>query len=175
MTDQDRLTVLFEHVGYKALSGPSATRTRRIDDAAVTESDDDVHTWFGLSYANYAVLPRTLLQSMPPHWQRHFVACMRELDDAFAHIERAPGYEVKPCNWQAPEDIDDETLRRLGFECQDNGTSTTYYDRDGNKVESWQQCVPVPVTEPVPHYNRGRARVEPYERVDVPARQVVDR
>jgi len=25
----------------------------------------DIHTWFGLTYANYLVLPRTLLQSMP--------------------------------------------------------------------------------------------------------------
>src|SRR5688572_2062061 len=28
----------------------------------------DIHSWFGLSYANYFVAPRSLLQSMPEAW-----------------------------------------------------------------------------------------------------------
>ncbi|EFC79182.1 hypothetical protein FrEUN1fDRAFT_7713, partial [Parafrankia sp. EUN1f] len=34
---------------------------------------DTIHTWFGLSYSNYLVLPRSLLQSMPDRWQEPFV------------------------------------------------------------------------------------------------------
>lgn len=48
-----------------------------------------VHGWFGLTYANYLVLPRTLLQSMPDEWQGRFVACLEELDAAFAHLDHA--------------------------------------------------------------------------------------
>lgn len=120
--------------------------------------DASVHGWFGLSYANYAVQPRTLLQSMPAEWQRRFVACLQELDDAFEHVEQAPGYEVTPCRWEAPEDVADDVLVRLGFGFQ-GGDNRTYYDRDGSEVEDWQEVVPVPVRDPVPHYNRGRTRV----------------
>ena len=37
--------------------------------------DDDpepVHTFFGLSYASYYVINRTVLQSMPVEWQRQW-------------------------------------------------------------------------------------------------------
>ena len=43
-----------------------------------TESDQDVHTFFGLSYANFLVLPRSLLQSMPLEWQERFTAMVEE-------------------------------------------------------------------------------------------------
>ena len=55
----------------------------------------DVHTWFGLTYSNYLVLPRTLMQSMPAHWQRHMVNALRALEDAYRHIDHAPSYLVR--------------------------------------------------------------------------------
>lgn len=45
-----------------------------------TCEDDAIHGWFGLSYASYLVLQRTVLQSMPQEWQRKFVALLEELD-----------------------------------------------------------------------------------------------
>jgi hypothetical protein len=45
----------------------------------------DVHAYMGLSYANYLVLHRSVLQSMPDDWQRAFVALLEEADQA---IER---------------------------------------------------------------------------------------
>jgi hypothetical protein len=44
--------------------------------------DADVHGWFELSYAKYLTIPRSILQSMPVEWQKRFVACLQELDDA---------------------------------------------------------------------------------------------
>lgn len=38
-----------------------------------------LHAWFGLSYSNYLVLPRSLMQGMPSGWQRRMV---RLLDEA---------------------------------------------------------------------------------------------
>ncbi|MGW1870954.1 hypothetical protein ACWCPS_36115 [Streptomyces mauvecolor] len=87
------------------------------DAAALAEHPRDVHTYMGLSYANYLVLPRTLLQSMPGPWQTQFVALLEELTDAFAHVPQAEAYDVTP------------------------GTEAGI--------------------DPVPHYNRGRTRIEP--------------
>jgi hypothetical protein len=42
---------------------------------------DPIHHWFGLSYANYLVIPRTLLQSLSREAQ---IALCRALDMAYA-------------------------------------------------------------------------------------------
>lgn len=43
----------------------------------------DVHTWFSLTYANYLVWPRSLMQSMPDEWQHRFTALAREIESAY--------------------------------------------------------------------------------------------
>src|SRR5215471_7276192 len=78
----------------------------------------DVHMWFGLTYANYLVLHRSLLQSMPEEWQHRFVECLREMEQAFWHVEKADDYWVRA------------------------------KDSSGRFI-----------TDPVPHYNRGRTKV----------------
>lgn len=59
--------------------------------------DGAIHDWFGLTYANYLVLHRTVLQSMPGAWQEEFVALLRELDAAVerANVPQVPGYRVQ--------------------------------------------------------------------------------
>jgi len=42
---------------------------------------DQVHNWFGLSYASYLVLPRAILQHMPDEWQTRLVQLLGELED----------------------------------------------------------------------------------------------
>lgn len=42
--------------------------------------DRPIHEFFGLSYAQFLVLSRTVLQSMPLDWQKRFVKCLMELD-----------------------------------------------------------------------------------------------
>ena len=53
--------------------------------------EEPVHGYFELSYAHYLVVPRTALQSMPVEWQRRFISCMEELDEA---IDWKQSYEV---------------------------------------------------------------------------------
>jgi hypothetical protein len=53
----------------------------------------DVHAWFGLTYANYLVMPRSVLQSMPEEWQHRFTALMGEVHEAFGHLDW-PEYAV---------------------------------------------------------------------------------
>jgi len=58
----------------------------------------DIHGWFGLTYANYLVLPRTVLQSMPIEWQKKFVKLLEEADDACerAKVPTPRSYRVQP-------------------------------------------------------------------------------
>jgi hypothetical protein len=60
------------------------------------ELDDriDIDLFFSLSYANYLVLHRSLLQSMPKEWQYEFVALVQQMDHHFRDVEQAPGYKV---------------------------------------------------------------------------------
>lgn len=53
-----------------------------------------IHGWFGLTYANYLCLPRSVLQSMPEEWQHRFVTCLEELDWAFGHLDWPGAYRV---------------------------------------------------------------------------------
>ena len=64
-------------------------------EAGMTETEvDAIHTHFSLSYANYLVLPRTLLQSMPDAWQTRFVRMLDQLESAFQHVEMPEAYKV---------------------------------------------------------------------------------
>ncbi len=53
-------------------------RGARASHVVTSPSIEPVHGWFGLTYANYLVLPRTVLQSMPPEWQEKFVKLLEE-------------------------------------------------------------------------------------------------
>lgn len=63
----------------------------------VIEERDSVHGYFGLTYANFAVYPRALLQSMPDDWQDKFVEVMREYHDHWRDLpdDFEPGYRVQ--------------------------------------------------------------------------------
>jgi hypothetical protein len=65
---------------------PTAAEAERLD--------GPVHLWFGLTYSNYLVLPRTLLQSMPVEWQTAFTDLLDELTVAFAHVDQTEFYDV---------------------------------------------------------------------------------
>lgn len=45
--------------------------------------DQDVHEAFGLSYASYLVVPRTLLEEMPAVWQHALTGLLEEFNAAF--------------------------------------------------------------------------------------------
>jgi hypothetical protein len=116
-----------------------------------------VHLWFELSYSNYQVLPRVLMQSMPLEWQERMVTCLQEMREAFRHVEQAPGYKVEPVDWQYPEDLGTSQREARGI-AYDEKTGE-YFDDVGNVLQGCS--VPVPAREPLPHYRRGY--VEPRE------------
>lgn len=144
----------------------TATPTRKVDhdaergDILPAPTSEAIHEHFGLSYANYLVLPRTLLQSMPDEWQERFVTCLDELSGAFSYVKQAETYEVTPGREVEVESLTAAEQRQLGIIIDHDGDDLAYYNRDGNQLEGWERVV-VPDIDPVPYYNRGRTYIEP--------------
>jgi hypothetical protein len=143
---------------------------------------ETVHAWFGLSYSNYLVLPRTLLQSMPDEWQHRFVACLNELQDAFSHVEQAHGYKVQPAVEREVSDLSDDELKQIGYSKSDDCDcyafvddpsgetvhipavcphEVTYYDDNAGEVSHDHRVMWPTGHDPVPHYQRGRTYIAP--------------
>lgn len=57
--------------------------------------DGPVNAWFGLTYANYLVIPRSLLQGMPMAWQNRFVQCLNEMGSTYDSNQIEDDYMVK--------------------------------------------------------------------------------
>lgn len=142
---------------------------------------DTIHTHFGLSYANYLVLPRTLLQSMDDAWQIKFVTLLDQLAEAFQHVPQAEAYKVEAATEHIVSEMGFDLLEEAGIEehwydepvpedlspfdlaewkAEHEKGEPTYYDRDGNEVDPHSRVL-LPATDPVPHYSRGRTRIAP--------------
>lgn len=133
-----------------------------------TDGREPIHQFFGLSYSNYLVLHRTLMQSMPADWQRRAVAVFNELHEAYQHIEHPEAFIVTAAKECTYSDLSEADMRTLGVtlsdasdgDGEDADLPDVFYDRDGNEHEIYDPVL-VPAADPVPHYNRGRTRVAP--------------
>ena len=56
---------------------------------------EPIHTWFGLTYSSYFVLPRSVLQSAERAWQERFIALMEELRETHGHHVEDDNYTVQ--------------------------------------------------------------------------------
>lgn len=57
--------------------------------------NEPIHEYFSLTYANYLVIPRLVLQSMPDDWQEKFVELLDQIPETIDEvIEPAGGYDV---------------------------------------------------------------------------------
>lgn len=152
------------------------------DSGASVVETEAIHLHFGLSYANYLVLPRTLLQSMDDRWQTEFVALLDQLCEAFRHVPQADAYKVEAAEEHTVSEMSPNQLKQAGItedwyggEIPPDGLapddlaewqnlheqlSPDYYDADGDELDEHGRVL-IPVADPVPHYNRGRTRIEP--------------
>lgn len=144
-------------------------------------TDGPIHGYFGLSYSTHKVIPRTLAQSMPIESQERLVACLRELDDAFAHVEQPEGYIVQAATGHHElMELTDEQRTALGYseawyddeeptglepaalaEWQDEHElpdAPVYHDANGNEV-GYSHFVQLRCDDPLPHYRH--AYIEP--------------
>lgn len=124
-----------------------------------------VHTYFGLSYANYHVMHRTLMQSMPLEWQERMVGLLNEYDAAFDHVEKPDCFNVEAAEERCVDELSEAELRMIGcsredFEDEnDDGFFFAVYDKSGSEIEPGSR-VTFPVYDPVPHYKRGYVEPE---------------
>lgn len=95
-------------------------------------SDESIHNWFELSYAQYLTIPRSVLQSMPEEWQARFVQCLKELDESIDWRPAKGYYRVELCELNEVWDEDQECY-----------------------VQEWGQIL----KDPFMDYERGRRRV----------------
>lgn len=58
------------------------------------DNPEAIHLWFSLSYSNYLVLPRSVLQSMPPEWQQQFCTLLDQLREEFGELPWPHSYMV---------------------------------------------------------------------------------
>jgi hypothetical protein len=65
------------------------------DEERMSEWETPVHDWFGLTYASYLVLPRSVMQSMPVEWQRRMVALLEEADEQLGRHYGENEYDVR--------------------------------------------------------------------------------
>lgn len=143
-------------------------------------TDGPIHGWFSLSYSNYQVLHRTLMQSMPTEWQERMVACLEELQAAYAHIEQPERFEVRAATEHIVGEMGDAQLKQAGitvdwyrgetppegldaqdlaeWQEQHEDPEGPAYSRDGNELDGHERVF-LPASDPIPHYRH--AYIEP--------------
>ena len=110
--------------------------------------------------AGYAVLPRSLAESMPLPWQQQFATLIAQFHQAYAHLQW-PVYRVVPSRYERLVDLDEEQLAEAGYLMEiDSDGEIVYRGRNGMPVEHPEQTTAlVSVLDPIPHNRHGR--VEP--------------
>jgi hypothetical protein len=129
-------------------------------------TDGPIHEWFSLSYCNYQVLHRTLMQSMPIEWQERMAACLTELQAAFEHVDQPQGFKVEAATEHIVWEMTESQMYAAGVLVEGDGPDgpgpeTRYHSaHDGREVDPHERVM-LPVADPVPHYDRGRTYIEP--------------
>lgn len=120
-----------------------------------------IHEYFELTYADHLVKNRTLLQSMPLEWQEQFVPLLRQLDEAFDHVDKPKGYRVTAGRWMQLFDMTESELHAAGIALSGEepdegpGEETAYHrEFDGAELEG-QDFGFVPGRNPIPHYRHA--------------------
>ncbi|MET9138866.1 hypothetical protein [Streptomyces parvulus] len=143
-------------------------------------TDGPIHGWFSLSYSNYQVLHRTLMQSMPVAWQERMVACLEELRDAYEHIDQPECFKVEAATDHYVSDLTDEQQAQLGitedwyrgetppegldaealreWENEHEDPDGPVYYRDDSEIDGGEHVL-FPAVDPIPHYRH--AYIEP--------------
>jgi hypothetical protein len=148
------------------------TMTTKNDTPTITSAerrerlDGPIHTWFSLSYSNYLVLHRSMMQSMPVDWQERAVALFGELNEAFDGVEQAPSYIVTAATESTYSDLSGADMAALGVTCERNNPvlpgdlDDVYHDRDSTEHGPHDRVFVPLGDDPVPHYDRGRTFIE---------------
>jgi hypothetical protein len=107
----------------------------------------------------YAVLPRSLVESMPLPWQQQMTHLLAEFHQAFGHLNW-PIYRVQPSRYEKLADLDEDQLAEVGciVEIDANG-ELVYRERNGRRITNAEEATvlvscldPIPATQTAPAY-----------------------
>jgi hypothetical protein len=107
----------------------------------------------------YAVLPRSLVESMPLPWQQQMTHLLAEFHQAFGHLNW-PIYRVQPSRYEKLVDLDEDQLAEVGciVEIDANG-ELVYRERNGRRITNAEEATvlvscldPIPATQTAPAY-----------------------
>lgn len=84
----DRWLEIYEEA--KALVEPDS-----LDKKRENYVDCPINSWFGLSYAQYLTIPRSVLQAMPYSWRKLFSSLLSALDDSIDWRPKSGCYWVR--------------------------------------------------------------------------------
>lgn len=104
----------------------------------------------------YAVVPRSLAESMPLPWQQQLTALLAQFHEAYGHLQW-PVYRVVPSRYERLVDLDEEQLATVGYliEIDPDGT-LVYKDRAGRIVaDAESKRVLVSCLDPIPRHSGG--------------------
>lgn len=130
-----------------------------------------IHSYFGLSYANYLVLNRSLLQSMPDEWQEKFCLLLDQFSEEFGWammLQPAINVQILAREQERkPAKVPCENCGGSGEEEDEEhpGEMITCMECDGDcEVETEGDEFETPeevgtISDPIAHYDRGRATV----------------
>lgn len=135
------------------------------------DDDTPMSYFFNLSYANYLVINRSKLESMPTEWQEDMIELLNEMEDEFRYLPDQPAINVQILAREPDrfyrESLTCEECNGSGFKLDDKGEETEeeceFCDGMGD-VESEEERCETPeevgvITDPIPHYNRTRTRL----------------
>lgn len=98
---------------------------------------------------------------------------LEEMDAAFDHVPLADAYDVKAAVEREVGSLSEVEMTLLGISQDDCGhpadsdcaCTRTWSSFERSEMESWERVL-IPVADPVPHYGRGRTRIEPHLPAD---------
>jgi len=120
-----------EHPAMASQASPEHATAPASTEQPYERTSGPIHQYFGLTYANFLVIHRARLQSMPLEWQQRCTVLLEELQAA---------------NAAQPETVEDPD--------EDPDGVPSYTDRHGNRLDGGSH-VGVPIPDPVPHYRRA--------------------
>lgn len=101
--------------------------------------------------AGYAVLPRSLAESMPLPWQQQMVNLLAEFHRVYGELTW-PVYRVVPSRYEKLVDLDEEQLAEVGVLVEiDTDGELVYRERSGKRIVNAADAeVLVSCLDPIP-------------------------
>lgn len=131
-------------------------------------SSTPLHDYFAAEHPGvdegYAVLPRSLAESMPLPWQQQLTALLSQFHQAYGHLQW-PAYRVVPSRHELLVDLDEEQLAEVGYLVEiDTDGSLVYKDRSGRVIEDAERKrVLVSCLDPIPRQPGGHVPPGPLQ------------